>query len=286
MPKDCKTPCPQDTICNPKSGRCVKKTGAIGKKLVQKNTKTCPNGKIMNPATGRCVKTTGRIGRQLLTGNNTSVKPQKPRTKSKESKTCSNNTVPMSLAEIRAQLPPTPRWIKESYVPQLDYSNWRYHAKHQKYPYKWRAIKDDTAYKVHMNPAQVFGQDVVKVTYQLMRDLLPRVGDVITMHVAFLYGEDYSYDGGYLIDKKFRKYTARRVTRAEMARLGKSRYDYEDSTYMLDQYPKTKEWIVVDEIDMLYSIPIVNEVWNMYYVFGAGHEPIVYTWIKKAQTCM
>lgn len=85
MAKDCKTTCPRDKICNPQTGRCVKKTGAIGQKLVKKNvsksskpktkkttkktaknSSTCPLGKIMNPATGRCVLWHSANGRRLL----------------------------------------------------------------------------------------------------------------------------------------------------------------------------------------------------------------------------
>lgn len=50
-----KKPCPPDKVLNPVSGRCVSKTGAIGKKLTMKAKKTCPPGKVLNPVSGRCV---------------------------------------------------------------------------------------------------------------------------------------------------------------------------------------------------------------------------------------
>ena len=84
-----KTPCPSDKILNPKTGRCVKKDGKIGKELMKqtpktpkatpktspkpkqtpktpKPTKSCPPDKILNPKTGRCVKRDGKIGKTLV----------------------------------------------------------------------------------------------------------------------------------------------------------------------------------------------------------------------------
>ena len=66
--------CPDDKILNPESGRCVSKTGAIGKKLLKiliqtkkiKEIKECPDDKILNPESGRCVNKTGAIGKKLL----------------------------------------------------------------------------------------------------------------------------------------------------------------------------------------------------------------------------
>jgi hypothetical protein len=70
--------CPSGKIMNPKTGRCVSKTGKIGMGLLGKapksgtrksptgKTKGCPSGKIMNPKTGRCVSKTGKIGMGLM----------------------------------------------------------------------------------------------------------------------------------------------------------------------------------------------------------------------------
>jgi len=78
-----KVQCPSDKILNPKTMRCVLKTGAIGKKLLslindnkdnkkelkkedKKKDKTCPPDKILNPKTMNCVLKTGAIGKKLL----------------------------------------------------------------------------------------------------------------------------------------------------------------------------------------------------------------------------
>ena len=89
-----KKECNEDQIRNPKTGRCVKKSGKIGKSLLKisnistKNTrkshsskdgssykpkvqssagkKICSEDQIRNPKTGRCVKKSGRIGRKLI----------------------------------------------------------------------------------------------------------------------------------------------------------------------------------------------------------------------------
>lgn len=55
--------CPPHQVLNPKTNRCVNKTGTVGKKLV---TKECPPHQILNPATNRCVNRDGAIGRQLM----------------------------------------------------------------------------------------------------------------------------------------------------------------------------------------------------------------------------
>ena len=75
-------PCTPSQIRNPSTGRCVSKTGAIGKKLLDiKKPKTpkkklCDPEKIRNPATGRCVSKTGALGKKLLESN----KPEIPKT--------------------------------------------------------------------------------------------------------------------------------------------------------------------------------------------------------------
>jgi hypothetical protein len=69
-----KVECPSDKILNPKTGRCVNKTGKIGKDLLKTNVEKpkiilkneCPSDKILNPKTGRCVNKTGKIGKDLL----------------------------------------------------------------------------------------------------------------------------------------------------------------------------------------------------------------------------
>jgi hypothetical protein len=67
--------CGPGKIRNPKTRRCVKKDGAVGKALAAPVPvlivaapavdKQCPEGKIMNPKTRRCVKKDGKIGAKL-----------------------------------------------------------------------------------------------------------------------------------------------------------------------------------------------------------------------------
>jgi serine/threonine protein kinase len=54
--------CPPGKVRNPKTRRCVKKTGIIGRQITEKD---CPPDKIRNPKTRRCVKKTGSIGMKL-----------------------------------------------------------------------------------------------------------------------------------------------------------------------------------------------------------------------------
>ncbi len=82
--------CSGDKICNPASGRCVKKTGKIGKSLRKSKKATdkcdgviCSGDKICNPASGRCVKKTGKIGKKLIS-DKASKKTSKSKKKSRK----------------------------------------------------------------------------------------------------------------------------------------------------------------------------------------------------------
>lgn len=60
--------CPPGKIHNPKSGRCVRKSGKTAQKLglARKPTKDClSKTKVLNPATGRCISATGKTAKQL-----------------------------------------------------------------------------------------------------------------------------------------------------------------------------------------------------------------------------
>lgn len=103
------SPCPPGKVRNPDTGRCVSKSGKIGKKILEeesddipiarrpkrtskrsaskkrspskkrasarrapkrasskKRASPCPSGKVRNPKTGRCVSKTGKIGKSIL----------------------------------------------------------------------------------------------------------------------------------------------------------------------------------------------------------------------------
>ena len=63
VPAEKPASCPPGKIRNPKTRRCVKKTGAIGREITEK---ACSHDKIRNPRTRRCVKKTGAIGAKLV----------------------------------------------------------------------------------------------------------------------------------------------------------------------------------------------------------------------------
>ena len=92
-----KTPCDPSKICNPPTGKCVLKTGAIGKLLVppssaspaspadskMNETKQCPPChalKLCNPQTGKCVLRTGVVGKKVLALFSQTPKPAAPQT--------------------------------------------------------------------------------------------------------------------------------------------------------------------------------------------------------------
>ena len=75
--------CPPNKILNPKTGRCVLKSGKLGQALLKNKTRPspspvqspCPPNKIINPKTGRCVLKNGKLGQELLQGPNPSPSP-------------------------------------------------------------------------------------------------------------------------------------------------------------------------------------------------------------------
>ena len=60
------SPCNSNQIRNPLTGRCVKKTGAIGKQILEKRLPPCKSNQMRNPLTGRCVKKSGVIGKHIV----------------------------------------------------------------------------------------------------------------------------------------------------------------------------------------------------------------------------
>ena len=74
--KPCKKSCSRKKVCNPRTSRCVNKSGVIGKKLLSKKylrsskckpcKKSCTKKKICNPRSARCVNRKGSIGKKLL----------------------------------------------------------------------------------------------------------------------------------------------------------------------------------------------------------------------------
>jgi len=103
--------CSSDKIINPKTRKCVLKTGKIGQEILKNKKKVveyectgskcvlkkpaeqklkdtdkknkCPSDKIINPKTGKCVLKSGKVGQEIL---KTIVKPTKSTKSTKSSK--------------------------------------------------------------------------------------------------------------------------------------------------------------------------------------------------------
>ena len=131
--KECK-PCETTKVCNKATGRCVLKTGQIGKKILAtmgtqsrksqtsqardtRDTpkvpgnktgckKPCPSDKICNPASSRCVLKSGKIGRSLL-GNRASPSTSQasPSTSQAPPKREKTRWVPLTFDEVKKQMP-------------------------------------------------------------------------------------------------------------------------------------------------------------------------------------
>ena len=70
--------CEAGKIWNPKTKRCVKRSGKIGKAILEKNKK------ILNPETNRLVKVDGLIGKQLLSYGQQKTNSSRDRAKTKK----------------------------------------------------------------------------------------------------------------------------------------------------------------------------------------------------------
>jgi superfamily II DNA or RNA helicase len=96
----CKAVCKEDEICNPASGKCVKRTGRVGKALLGGDSPKgkvdsskgipckaeCKPEEICNPASGKCVKRSGRVGKALLGADSPKVvRPESPSSDSSSS---------------------------------------------------------------------------------------------------------------------------------------------------------------------------------------------------------
>ena len=97
--------CPKDKIINPGTGRCVLKSGKIGRKLIEG---ACADDMIVNPLTHRCVKKTGKIGMELMkkksksSTKKTSVKKSKSSTKKTSVKKSKSSTKKKSVKKSKS----------------------------------------------------------------------------------------------------------------------------------------------------------------------------------------
>jgi len=128
--------CESGKIVNPETGYCVKKDGAIGKKIIQEmkqskktvspasssgserssrksvrsSRKSCESGKIVNPETGYCVKKDSAIGKKIIQEMKQSKKTvspiasYKPLNLSKKYKPCSDKEIRTLDTHICAKL--------------------------------------------------------------------------------------------------------------------------------------------------------------------------------------
>ncbi len=131
--------CKADQIRNPKTGRCVSKTGKIGKSVLARNRShpisprrvsprkspkkkkvvPCKPNQVRNPKTGKCVSKTGKIGKAVLakrvrSRSKTRSRPVSPRRVSPKrvrsrSKTRSRTVSPK---RVRSFILPVPRTAK------------------------------------------------------------------------------------------------------------------------------------------------------------------------------
>lgn len=82
-----KSKCQKTKVFNPKTGRCVLKTGKIGRQIMAGKKSPCSNDKVYNPQTGRCVLKSGNIGKKIMAKK--PAKKSKVRSK-KPAKKCSS----------------------------------------------------------------------------------------------------------------------------------------------------------------------------------------------------
>lgn len=70
----CTRPCNPTRVCNPASGRCVLRNGAIGKTVIAQASGapakqcavSCATGKVCNPVSGRCIASGGAVAQRVF----------------------------------------------------------------------------------------------------------------------------------------------------------------------------------------------------------------------------
>ena len=96
--------CQKDKVLNPKTGKCVLRTGKIGQEILKSEKKPiepkvkpdledkskCSSDKVLNPKTGKCVLRTGKIGQEILKAEK---KPVEPEVEPKVEDKCSSDKV-------------------------------------------------------------------------------------------------------------------------------------------------------------------------------------------------
>lgn len=109
--------CPEGKILNPATGRCVLKSGKIGKALLGKRpssgaasrpvvssggSSSCPHGTVRNPRTKKCVSVTSAAGMQLIAPEGARVPAGfKPLTKAAADKLMRSQTaVPVAMGQL------------------------------------------------------------------------------------------------------------------------------------------------------------------------------------------
>jgi predicted Ser/Thr protein kinase len=123
--------CATDKILNPKTGRCVLKTGKIGQELIEKEAKKvkvssrdtqkenkCTKDKIINPKTGKCVLKTGKIGMSILKDIKSSSKVRRSPTPKKVTRSPTPKKVTRSPTPKKITRSPTPKKVTKSPTPK------------------------------------------------------------------------------------------------------------------------------------------------------------------------
>jgi hypothetical protein len=118
-----------DTIRNPTTGRLIKKTSVLGKKIAKgyiPPEKPCKIGNIKNPKTYRCVKESGSIGKKIKRETGLETKPSIPIALPLPTiPQMKNERVPKIIPPSMILAPPPPRSsnLPASVISQLDRLN-------------------------------------------------------------------------------------------------------------------------------------------------------------------
>ena len=99
-----------DCIINPKTERAVKKTSALGKRLLKNTDKTLKEDCVINPKTGRAVRKDSVIGRRILkTKSKTKSTPALPSPPLPPPATLRQTPQDFSITEEEIYIPPAPQ---------------------------------------------------------------------------------------------------------------------------------------------------------------------------------
>ena len=148
--------------------------------------KKCPKGKIVNPRTGRCVKRDGAIGKKLLASRKSSGKKSLPKTPKRPSRKSSEGTIKSKQAQYNKVNREFKKLSKEMNKIWTQREKIRYSLDSEGGPFRYRKSGDpelqrrfkdlDVEHKIHLSMVYKASKERNTLKKQLLGLQLKEVG--------------------------------------------------------------------------------------------------------------